>query len=99
MAENSRDDGPNPPLVIGAPVRPTSLGELMAWHACQARWAPFSSISGITITTLRPAIAIPAGSGNTAVLELNIDWISIAGLKSRGAVREEVRNGFGTGEI
>jgi hypothetical protein len=33
MAENSREDGPNP--LIGAPIRPTSLGELMAWHAYQ----------------------------------------------------------------
>jgi hypothetical protein len=28
-----QDSDPNPPLVIGKPVKRTSLGELMAWAA------------------------------------------------------------------
>jgi hypothetical protein len=84
MAENSRDDGPNPPLVIGAPVRPTSLGELIAWHAYQGTLGALLIDIGHYTTNLPQAIAIPGGSGNTAVLELNLDWINIAGLKARG---------------
>ena len=30
--EKREDDSPNPPLVIGKPVPPMSLGELMEWH-------------------------------------------------------------------
>jgi hypothetical protein len=33
MADKSREVGDNPPLVIGAPVPPPSLGECMACHA------------------------------------------------------------------
>jgi hypothetical protein len=30
--EERDDDTPNPPQVIGKPVPPMSLGELMTWH-------------------------------------------------------------------
>jgi hypothetical protein len=35
MADETRDDGPNPPFVIGAPVPPPSHEECMAWNARQ----------------------------------------------------------------
>ncbi len=31
MDEETREN-PNPPLTVGAPVKPLSLGELMTWH-------------------------------------------------------------------
>jgi hypothetical protein len=31
--KREESDSPNPPPVIGAPVKPMSLGELMTWHA------------------------------------------------------------------
>ena len=33
MVDNERDGNVNPPTIIGAPVRPPSREELMAWHA------------------------------------------------------------------
>jgi hypothetical protein len=34
MAQRSNDDdSPNPPMRIGTPIPPSSLGLLMAWHA------------------------------------------------------------------
>jgi hypothetical protein len=30
--EKREDETPNPPQVIGKPVPPMTLGELMAWH-------------------------------------------------------------------
>ena len=33
MADKSREENVNPPMVIGAPVPPPSLGECMAWRA------------------------------------------------------------------
>jgi hypothetical protein len=32
LMEKREDDTPNPPQVIGKPVPPMTLGELMAWH-------------------------------------------------------------------
>jgi hypothetical protein len=41
MAERERDDTPNPPQVIGKPVPPMSLGELMTWHKNNGALAEF----------------------------------------------------------
>jgi hypothetical protein len=41
MAKNAQDDGPNPPMIIGAPIPPPSREECMAWHAANGTLASF----------------------------------------------------------